>query len=103
MQLVAFKGIVMITTRYIGLRQLFVQLLSSKQIKNPSESDISNLWRNGTVESDLEWNFFLDYAAYCISAPDEITRTVEKMKPSQFGCFESGLCISDSLSHWIYK
>lgn len=102
-QLSAFKGIVMLTTRYIGTRMLFIELLSSgKRTPPPSQSDLSRSWRQGSP-GDKEWNFFLDYAAYCVTGPDEITAMVESLKPSSFGYFVDSSCVSERLSNWINK
>lgn len=93
----------MLTTRYIGLRVLFSELLASKTgIQKPTREDIALLW-NSNSDADREWHFVRDYAAYCVTAPDEITHVVESVKPSDFGGFEGGLCLSDRLSNWISK
>lgn len=69
----------------------------------PTRVEIANLWMKDGKGGDHELHFYLDYAAYCIAVPEEITGIVEAMQPSQFGCFELGLCISDRLSGWVYK
>lgn len=102
-QLLAFKGIVLLTTRYIGLRHIFMKHLSTKNMPNPSQADICDLWKSGGAEGDQQWEFFRKYAAYCISAPDKITTTIEAYKPSRFGYFKEGLCVSNHLSIWISK
>ncbi|KZP05684.1 hypothetical protein FIBSPDRAFT_344165 [Athelia psychrophila] len=100
-QLLAYKGIVMLTTRYIGLRLLFVEQLPFKDgAQQPSKHDIVDAWRHGS-SGEPEWEFWLQFAAYCLASPDEITVAVETLKPSNFGCFEGGQCISERLSHWI--
>ena len=102
-QLVAFKGIVMLITRYIGLRHLFLAVLSSASMPRPSRAAICELWRSGSEGGDQEWNFFLEYAAYCISASNDITRTIEAIRPSRFGLFEEGLCVTNRISNCITK
>lgn len=93
----------MLTTRYIGLRVLFLELMVSKtRTPMPTRENIVLLW-SSNGDADPEWEFFLDYAAYCVAAPDEITSVVESVKPSNFGCFEGSLCLSDRLSNWISK
>lgn len=102
-QLSAFKGIVMLTTRYIGMRSLFIELLPSKKgTPPPSQSDLARSWRQDSPD-EKEYNFFLNYAAYCIVGPDTITVIVESLKPSSFGYFSDGLCVSERLSNWINK
>ncbi|KZP30024.1 hypothetical protein FIBSPDRAFT_1038393, partial [Athelia psychrophila] len=95
-QLLAYKCIVMLTTRYIGLRWLFIENIFPRD-----PSAIARSWREGSAGGDQEWSFFLDYAAYCIAAPDQITQVVEALNPSRFGCFEGSLCVSEHLANWI--
>lgn len=105
-QLVAFRCIVTLTTRYLGLRWLFVEHLKSETAPHPSPSDISELWRKGRENyNDREWNFFLGYAAYCVSAPDAITVTAETHKPSDLGLVRDGesCCLGNTLVTWISK
>lgn len=99
-QTLAFRCIVSLTTRYIGLRHFFLKHLA-KKCTHLSQTNICEMWRNENVGGDKEWNFFLEYAAYCISGPDDITGTVEAMKPSDFGSLDGGLCISNRLANSI--
>ncbi|KAF7983538.1 hypothetical protein HWV62_21102 [Athelia sp. TMB] len=71
-QTLAFKAIVWVTTRYIGLRAYFLAHLSSPQNARPTKSDIAKLWRKDIEPENQEWNFFLDYAAFCIGGPDQV-------------------------------
>ncbi|KZP07203.1 hypothetical protein FIBSPDRAFT_1053103 [Athelia psychrophila] len=98
-QLSAFKGIVMLTTGYIGIRSLFMELLPSKK-GTPlwAPSDLARSWRQDSPD-EKEYNFFLDYAAYCVTGPDEITVIVESLKPSSLGYFADSLCVSERLSN----
>lgn len=93
----------MLTTRYVGLRDLFMKHLCTKDKPPPSTSDIAQLWRKDSLGGDEEWDFFLKYAAYCMAGPDKVTSIVETLKPSCFGTFTEGQCISDRLSHWILE
>lgn len=106
-QLLAFRSIVMLTTRYLGLRWLFIEHLKSDSAPRPSQSDLSNLWRKDrTAYVDREWDFFLKYAAYCVSAPDDsVTGIAETYKPSDLGLVRhcGSLCVSDILANWIFK
>ncbi|KZP31977.1 hypothetical protein FIBSPDRAFT_848955 [Athelia psychrophila] len=103
-QILAYKGIVMLTTRYIGLRLLFIEQLPLKDsTQQPSiwtKHDIVRAWRHGS-SGDPEWEFWLQFAAYCVASPDDITVVVETLKPSNFGCFEGGQCVSERLANWI--
>ncbi|KAF7978946.1 hypothetical protein HWV62_44167 [Athelia sp. TMB] len=100
-QTLAYKCIVRATTRYIGLRRFFIAHFSSPQMPRPSQADITRLWRHDSVRGDQEWDFFLEYAAYCLAGPDEITAVVESLLPSSFGSLESGLCVSNRLLNCI--
>ncbi|KAF7971805.1 hypothetical protein HWV62_19887 [Athelia sp. TMB] len=100
-RLVAFKSIVRLTTRYIGIRALFIALIVPNLEQQPTRSSIVSLWRDDGWVGDHEWEFFLNYAAHCVAGPDAITGIVESMRPAQFGNFEGGLCVSDRLSSWV--
>lgn len=86
----------MLTTRYIGLRRLFYDLLAVELGAKPSQSDLSRLWRV-TSYDDPKWEFFLKYAAYCITAGDHVTIAVEECMPSHLGGSISLICVSESL------
>ncbi|KZP31992.1 hypothetical protein FIBSPDRAFT_925411, partial [Athelia psychrophila] len=91
----------MLTTRYVGLRFLFVEQLSYiNSARQPSKRDIVHAWRHGS-SGDPEWEFWLQFAAYCVVSSDEIAVIVDVLKPSKFGCFEGDLCVSERLSHCI--
>ncbi|KAF7983168.1 hypothetical protein HWV62_23400 [Athelia sp. TMB] len=97
-QFLAFKSIVMLTTRYIGLRWVFVELLATELGSTPSQTNVSGLWREVTNRGDPEWDFFLEYAAYCITSSDHVTLAVEECEPSQFGRSHAVRCVSESLT-----
>ncbi|KAF7972724.1 hypothetical protein HWV62_17186 [Athelia sp. TMB] len=82
---VAFKGILMLTMRYVSLRRLFLVGLSSARLPRPSQAAICELWRSGSEGADEEWTVFLAYAAYRISASNDITRAIEDVGPPDFG------------------
>ncbi|KZP18734.1 hypothetical protein FIBSPDRAFT_933308 [Athelia psychrophila] len=82
-RLSAFKSIVTLTTRYIGLRALFIELLVPKSIQKPMREDIARFWRSSGQSGDQEWEFFLDYAAYCLAAPDAITSVVDTLATTE--------------------
>lgn len=111
----AFESIVMLATRYIGLRWLFDKLLAAELGSIPSESDLSAFWMDGKDVADCgdsDWKFLLSYAAYCITAraSDHVTLAIEECIPSQFGRFrsadmpatDSAPCVSESLPREIH-
>ncbi|KZP06901.1 hypothetical protein FIBSPDRAFT_939785 [Athelia psychrophila] len=101
-QLVAFRSIVLLSTRYVGLRWLFAEILTAKLPgARLSQSHLSQLWRDVTSGGDLDWEFFLEYAAYCVAASDHVTLAVEECAPSQFGCCDPNKCVTESLSSSI--
>jgi hypothetical protein len=67
-QLVAFKRIVALTSRFIGLRHLFI-CCKHLQATKISKVDIVKLWRgaNEPPSNHVEWNFYLELAASCVS------------------------------------
>ena len=99
----AFKSIVRLTTRYIGVRELFIAHIVPNLTQKPTRSSIVSLWRDDGWVGDPEWEFFLNYAAHCVAGPDVIIGIVEGMRPAHFGQFEGGLCVSDRLSSWVTK
>ena len=88
----------MLTTRYIGLRSLFVELLVAEIGSKPSQSNVSGLWREVTDRGDPEWEFFLEYAAYCVTSSDHVTLAVEECAPLQLGRSHAVKCVSESLT-----
>ncbi|KZP15427.1 hypothetical protein FIBSPDRAFT_1048083 [Athelia psychrophila] len=97
-QLLAFKRIVMLTTRFIGLRCMFADPLASKmRVTSLDQSSLSRLWRASASHGGLEWDFFLKFAAYCITASDRITSAVEECPPSHCGRFHTVECVSENL------
>lgn len=101
-QLIAFRSIVLLSTRYVGLRWLFAEILAARlKGASLSQSHLSQLWRDVTSGGDPDWEFFLEYAAYCVAAFDHVTRAVEECAPSQFGCCDPNKCVTESLSSSI--
>jgi hypothetical protein len=81
-QLVTFKILVAIITRYPGLRQHFYDHKDLRNNENQSGIDFENLWRRQLQSCGEEWNFYRDLAAFCISEND-LAKLVEADKPSE--------------------
>ncbi|KAJ7268579.1 hypothetical protein C8J57DRAFT_346729 [Mycena rebaudengoi] len=100
-QLQAFKSLVMLTTRYPGLRPIFLQC---KHIQHsiPSEDVISALWDrredpDGTCSE--EWNFYRHFAAACI-ADGDIWAVLDNVKTDTLVRVDGpsdGLCVVERL------
>jgi hypothetical protein len=82
-QIQAFKGIINLTTRYLGLRRLFVE---SPHINDHVQSyaKISGLWERHGEELPRGGTFVFQFAAFCIASNDA-TMAVEAVVPSQLG------------------
>jgi hypothetical protein len=81
-QLRAFKHIVHLATRVLGLRLMF---LSSQHIPEfeagISESSLAEFWKGDEpIPENPEWKFYLEFAASCVSDEDRLGRLVEDMK-----------------------
>ncbi|KZP20676.1 hypothetical protein FIBSPDRAFT_1044707 [Athelia psychrophila] len=97
-QLLAFKNIVMLTTRFIGLRCMFVDPLALRlKVTSLDQSTLSRLWKASGIHGGSEWDFFLKFAAYCITASDRITSAVEECPPSHCGRSHTVECVSENL------
>jgi hypothetical protein len=79
-QLIAFKVLVAVITRYPGLRR---QLQTHRDLKKTSENDpsLNSLWNRPDQFCGDEWNFYRAFAVFCISET-ALTRLMESEKPS---------------------
>lgn len=74
----------MLTTRYFGLRRLFLEHIQTKKTGDICEPwVISQLWNLGDGCTQ-EWKFTLDFAAFCVST-DDTAAIVEKHRPHELG------------------
>ncbi|KAJ6572088.1 hypothetical protein B0H19DRAFT_1231662 [Mycena capillaripes] len=76
-QIDTFKSLVMLTTRYPGVRRLFVK---SRKVNN-SEEDISALWDRPHEASSAEWDLYRNFAAACL-ADGDVCSIVEESEPN---------------------
>jgi hypothetical protein len=79
----AFKSIMMLTTRYPGLRRLFNRHLLERGVED-SPMAIASLWMRPGDEVSLEWQFLLKFTAFCISK-SEVSDLLEEVQPSELG------------------
>ncbi|KAF8803961.1 hypothetical protein BYT27DRAFT_6703919 [Phlegmacium glaucopus] len=82
-QLVAFKMLVAVITRYPGIRRLFYHPKDSGQ----ALSTFKEHWTRAHQDCGDRWNFYRDYSLYCLS-DSELTALVEKKLPSELGRLE---------------
>jgi hypothetical protein len=83
--LLAFKNIVVLVTRYPGLRHYFLPFKGLKEQTNIKIA-VENMWKRklATDKPDQEWAFFFELAANCISG-GEVTKIVEESPEDQMG------------------
>ncbi|KAF7333883.1 Non-specific serine/threonine protein kinase [Mycena venus] len=81
-QLVTFKILIAMITRYPGLRRHFCDHKDLRNSENQSGTDFENLWRRHLQSCGEEWNFYRELAAFCISEND-LAKLVEADKPSE--------------------
>ncbi|KAJ7284461.1 hypothetical protein C8J57DRAFT_1669536 [Mycena rebaudengoi] len=94
-QLQAFKSIIMLTTRYPGIRRLF---LGSKHIQRvgASEETILKLWNRAGEYCGQGWYFMLQLAAACL-ADQDISAMVEDSPPRAAASVENDLSMVERL------
>lgn len=90
----------MLTTRYPGLRRLFLQSLDADPVRT-SEDDILALWKRpeDTPDSSPEWDLYRDFAAACLADAD-VFLIVEGNRPEQLislGGEDEGLSVIERL------
>jgi hypothetical protein len=86
----------MLTTRYPGLRHLFLRCEHIQQAGN-SHDTISALWMRVGDPCDREWLFFLHFTASCVS-DQEVAPIVEKTPPHELGfVYSEKRCVIDKL------
>ncbi|GBE89512.1 hypothetical protein SCP_1601740 [Sparassis crispa] len=74
-QLDAFKSIISLTTRFPGLRALFVRHVDTR---------VDNLWSVPERNRTHEWEFFRKFAIFCLF-PNAIANTLEAVRPRKLG------------------
>ncbi|KAJ7803131.1 hypothetical protein B0H14DRAFT_2463894 [Mycena olivaceomarginata] len=79
-QLIAFKVLVTVITRYPGIRRMFQ---THKDLKKASAKDLlfNSLWTRPDQSCGDEWNFYRGFAVFCISET-ALTRLMEAEPPS---------------------
>ncbi|KAF8800987.1 hypothetical protein BYT27DRAFT_7148106 [Phlegmacium glaucopus] len=82
-QLVTFKIIVAVVTRYPGIRRLFYQPECSEQVLSTFKEN----WTRLHQDCGGRWTFYRDYTLHCLS-DSEPTALVEKELPSELGRLE---------------
>jgi hypothetical protein len=82
-QITAFRNIIKLTTRYPGLRRLFLRSNVFRQTAQ-SQDAISKLWTRSGDNVPPGWDFYLQFAAFCV-ANNEVTTSIEENRPSQLG------------------
>jgi hypothetical protein len=82
-QLQTFKSLVMLTTRYPGLRRLFLRFENVRRAT--THVAIADLWKRADGLCTLEWHYFRQFAASCLSDGD-ISITLEEIPPRELGC-----------------
>ena len=82
-QLVTFKMLVAIITRYPGIRRLFYHPKDCGQVLSTFKED----WIRAHHNCGEGWNFYMNYTLHCLS-DSELTALVEKELPSQLGRLE---------------
>ncbi|KAJ7273163.1 caspase domain-containing protein [Mycena rebaudengoi] len=94
-QLQAFKSIITLTTRYPGIRCLF---LGSKHIQRVgvSEETILKLWNRGRESCGQEWDFMFHFAAACL-ADQDISAMVEDSQARAVASIENDLSMAERL------
>ena len=83
-QLITFKVLVTVITRYVGIRRLFLRPKGSKQPSMSSPCDFEALWNRPHQKCDEEWMFYRDFALYCLT-DGPLTELVESECPSELG------------------
>lgn len=85
-QLKAFKSIVHLITRFPGLRPLFLRS-QPLQADEPSKESAIQLWGDGRDTSNYpsEWNFFLEFAASCLSDEAKVGDILEGSNADDLG------------------
>jgi len=85
-QLITFKILVAVVTRYPGIRRLFHHPKYSKTVSPlaASSSHFKNLWNRPHQQCGEEWTFYRDFAIYCLT-DGPLTTLVESVLPSKFG------------------
>jgi len=82
-QLVTFKMLIAVITRYPGIRRLFYHPKDSGQ----AISSFEKHWTREHQPCGNSWIFYRDYTLHCLS-DNEITALVEKELPSKLGHLE---------------
>ena len=94
-QIDTFRNIILLTTRYPGLRRIFIQSLDTAKVADLPDA-ICELWRSPEHHYDKQSRFSLEFAAHCLARHNPIE--LEEIRPSDLGrtCKE-GLGVVDRL------
>jgi hypothetical protein len=76
----------MLTTRFLGLRNVFLHC-KLLQIAGTSKASIIKLWRGSedAPPAESEWGFFLEFAASCVCDEDKFASMFENTALDQLG------------------
>jgi hypothetical protein len=76
----------MLTTRFPGLRNVFLRC-KHLQAAGTSKACIIELWRGSqdVSSTELEWNFFLEFAASCICDEDKLASMFDNVALDHLG------------------
>jgi hypothetical protein len=75
----AFKNIICLATRALGLKRIFASCTYIQEV-GISQTCITELWRGNEPIPDPEWKFYLEFAASCVSDEDKLGGLVEAKK-----------------------
>ncbi|SRR5258707_5931157 len=92
----AFRNIIVLTTRYPGLRRIFLESLAIKKLAD-SPNEICRLWKSAEYKPETEVRFTLEFAAHCLAKCD-INVYLEGIRPTKLGCAsEEGMGVVDTM------
>ena len=92
----ALGRIITLTTRYPGLRRIFLQSSAINKVAHSADA-ICEFWRNTEYHTGTEAHFLLEFAACCLVKCD-ISIYLEGIRPSELGrAVEEGLGVVDKL------
>ncbi|KAF7368666.1 hypothetical protein MVEN_00190900 [Mycena venus] len=97
-RLEAFKCLVMLTTRYPGLRRIFLEFLNGASTQTPEEH-LSALWECSQETPIAQWVLYRDFAAACL-ADGDLCLIIEESGPKTLispGGEGEGLCAIERL------
>lgn len=86
-QLVTFRILVAVITRYPGIRHLFYHPKGSEQMLSTFKKN----WTRAHQDCGDSWTFYRDYTLHCLS-DSKLTALVEEKLPSKFACLLEDSC-----------